>query len=323
MNARLRRWMVLSLAWLPLAVGAQAPVGGDGSAVEQDIKAGNLAYVAGFDTLFRLDLSTGVGTAVGTGFGFAGGAQIADMDSIAFAPDGTLYGVADSPRAALYRLSTASGRATLVAQFREDGQLLDNTQRVDGAIAFTCSGKLLLASRGQNRLWEVDPATATARSVGTVAPVVGGLAARAGDLFALGVAGSEGLYRMDEANGATTRIPSTLAMRSFMGGAIAFAADGRLFAVLTPTAVAAPALVEVATDTGAVLRESLITGPQFGTGSTTQPARALAIAPPVCTPAGGVGPGAAAVPTLDLRALALLALLLGATGLVLRRRRAA
>jgi hypothetical protein len=322
MTPRLRRWMVLSLAWLPLAVGAQTSVG-DSSAVEPDIKAGNLAYVAGFDTLFRLDLSTGSGSAVGTGFGFAGGAQVADMDSLAFAPDGTLYGVADSPRAALYRLSTASGRAILVAQFRDGGQLIDNNQRLDAAIAFTCSGKLLMASRAQNRLWEVDPATASVRSIGSLAAAIGGMADRAGEVLALGVAGSEGLYRLSEADAGTARLPSALSARAFAAGAIAFDGDGRLWAVLDNYPQAAPVLAELSPVSGAVLRETTITGPQFGTGANSQPVRALAIAPPACSPAGGFGPGATAVPTLDLRALALLGLLFAATGFALRRRFAA
>jgi hypothetical protein len=322
MNPRLRRWMVLSLAWLPLAAGAQAPVDiGDNGAVEPDIKAGNLAYVAGFDTLFRLDLSTGAGSAVGTGFGFAGGAQVADMDSLAFAPDGTLYGVADSPRAALYRLSTASGRATLVAQFRDGGQLIDNNQRLDAAIAFTCSGKLLMASRSQDRLWEVDPATAGVRSLGSPGTGIGGMAARADEVLALGVAGSEGLYRLSESDASATRLPSALSSRAFATGAIAFGFDGRLWAVLDNYPQAAPVLAELSPDSGAVLRETTITGPQFGTSANSQPVRALAIAPPACAPAGGVG--VAAVPALDLRALALLVLLLGATGFALQRRLAA
>ena len=319
MSPRLRRWMVLSLAWLPLAVGAQSPVGDGDSVVEPDIKAGNVAYIAGFDSLFRLDLSTGAGTAVGTGFGFAGGAQVADMDSIAFAPDGTLYGVADSPRAALYRLSTASGRATLVAQFRENGQLIDNNTRLDAAIGFTCNGKLLMATRGLDRLFEVDTATAAVRGLGPLGVAIGGVATRGEDVLALGIAGSEGVFRLSESGAQASRMPSALASRSYPGGAIAFAGDGRLFAAIDNGQRSPPVLLELSPDGGSILRETTITGARFGTGGDSQPVRTLAIAPPVC-PAVIGGTAAVAVPALDARGLAVLVLLLAVAGVLLRRR---
>lgn len=324
MSLRLHRRIAHLLAWLPLAVAAQGPVGAtDGTATdgtEIDPKVGSVGYLAGFDALFRLDLTSGAGTLIGNGFGFASGAQVADMDSLAFAPDGTLYGVADSPRAALYRLSTVSGRATLVAQLRENGQLIDAAGLVDGAIGFTCSGKLLLASRGLGRLFEVDPATATVRSLGPLDVAVGAIAAHAGELFALGVGGNTGVYRLAETGAAISAIPNTLASRSYPAGALAFGPDGRLFAAFDNNRQAPPVLLELSPDGATVLRETTITGPQFGTGANSQPVRALAIAPPVCAPAGSAV--AVAVPSLDLRGLAALALLLAVVGWAVRRRAA-
>jgi hypothetical protein len=315
------RAVALWIACLPLAAAAQSPVDpvdSSGTASEPDIKVGSLAYVSGFDGLFRLDLSNGAATAVGTGYGFAGGAAIADMEGLAFAPDGTLFGVADSPRPALYRVSTASGRATLVAQFRENAQLIDNNGPLNAAIAFSCSGKLLMASRVQDRLWQVDPATASVTAIGPLEQDLGGLAALGTTIYALGVAGSEGVFDVTEASAALTRLPSGLASRTIPVGSIAFQPDGRLFALLDLYPAARPSVAELSPTTGAVLSELPLTGPQF-TASSQTPVRAIAIAPPVCAPL--VGPGVtASIPTLDPRGLLLLIALLGLSVFALRSR---
>jgi hypothetical protein len=321
MNPRLRRWMVLTLAWLPLAAAAQSSVGDSSVEAQPEIKAGNLAFMAGFNALYRLDLSSGAATVVGSGFGNVGGVAVADVDSLAFAPDGTLYAVADSPQA-LFRVSTSTGRATLVGQFREGGQTLDPSTNLNGALGFTCSGKLLMSSRTQRRLYEVDAATASVRAVGSLAAALGGLAAIEDSLFGLGVEGSEGLYRIAESDAAANRLPSALGGRVYRGGAIAFGADGRLFAAFDNYPQSGPTLAELARDTGAVLREVAITRPQLDNRADDRPVRALAIAPPVCGPFVGNGPGAVSIPALDARTLALLALLLGAIAFVALRRTA-
>jgi hypothetical protein len=318
MNARLRRWMVLSLAWLPLAAVAQSSVG-DSAAPVPEIKAGSLAFMAGFNALYRLDLSNGAATLVGTGFGSAGGVAVGDVDSLAFAPDGVLYAVADSPQA-LFRVSTSTGRATLVGQFREGNQLLDPATNLNAALGFTCNGRLLMSSRTQRRLYEVDPATAIVRTVGSLAPALGGLAAIETSLFGIGVEGSEGLYRIGEQDGSALRVASDFATRTYRGASIAFAGDGRLFAAFDNYPQSGPSLAEVSRDTGAVLREIAITGPQLGNRPDDRPVRALAIAPPVCAPGGGLGNGPVAIPALDRGTLALLVLLLGAFAVAALRR---
>ena len=76
------------------------------------------AYVSAWNTLYRLDLATGQATPVGTGIGFN------DVEGLAFAPDGTLYGVADGTAGSgsastdfLIRIDTATGTGTgLVAR---------------------------------------------------------------------------------------------------------------------------------------------------------------------------------------------------------------
>lgn len=320
MRLRLRRWMVLTLAWLPLAAMAQTPVGDAAGDVGPEIKAGNLAFMATFNALYRLDLSNGAATMVGTGYGFAGGVQIADMDGLAFAPDGTLYGVADSPRPALYRISTASGRATLVEQFREGGALIDNGDNLNTAIGFTCSGKLLMASRARNRLWEVDTATAEVRSIGALSAQVGGIAALGDANYALGIGSQAGLLRISETDAGASRLPGALGDRAIpAGGALAARADGSLFTVVDPQPASRQYLLEFTPDGGAT-RELAINGTGFG-GTNAAAIRGLAIGPPVCQPLV-LGPGPVSVPALDPLALALLAALMALAGFALRRRAA-
>src|SRR5687767_4817075 len=105
MSPRLRSVVVTAL----LAMCASAPA-----------MAAPLAYAAGFDALYRIDLATGRTTKIGA-FGFAGpGALIADVEGIAFAPDGTLYGVSDSQKL-LLRINKDTGAATPISRLNENG----------------------------------------------------------------------------------------------------------------------------------------------------------------------------------------------------------
>jgi hypothetical protein len=327
MKPGLCRNVLLLIALLPMVAGAQSGVDGTAAdsvaaAAADEIKAGEVAYMAGFNTLYRVDLSTAAATVVGTaGFGSVAGVAIADVDSLAFAPDGTLYAVADSPQA-LFRVSTSTGRATLVGQFRENNQPFDTSSNLNGVLAFTCDGRLLLSSRVSHKVWEVNPANAAASLIGTMSPTVGGLAVLGNQIFALGVGGSEGFYAVNAADATTARLPSGLDGRTIPGGSLAFAADGRLFAVfdLYPP-VERSVLAELSPVSGAVLRESTLTGPQLGPGADRRQVRALAIAPPVCAPTG-VGPVATSIPATDPRSLLLLATAFGLLAAGVLRRRA-
>lgn len=314
MNPGHRPLIGLLFALLPLAAGAQSAVGESGPVEGSGTaKSGDFGFIAGFNALYRVDLANGAATVVGTGLGLVAGAQVSDLDSLAFAPDGTLYGVADSPQA-LYRISTSTGRASLVAPFRENGNPLASGL-LDGAITFTCSGKLLLTSRSQRKMWEVDPATASATSIGPVAITVGGIGVMGADVYALGVGSNVGLYKLSASDGASQRLASGFSGQTIPGGSLAFAGDGRLYAVfdLYPP-VERSVLAEISPVTGEILGEFTLTGPQLGPGLDRRNVRALAIAPPVCA-IQGPGPTSVPVPASGPSALALLALafaLLGA-----------
>jgi PEP-CTERM motif len=69
-------------------------------------------------TLARVNLSTGVATPVGAPTG------IADLMGIAFAPNGTLYGVSWDTNS-LYTLNTGTGAATLLGSLGMPGEVMD------------------------------------------------------------------------------------------------------------------------------------------------------------------------------------------------------
>jgi hypothetical protein len=321
MKPGLRPLIGLLFALLPLAAGAQSAVGDAGSSDGTDgsTKSGDFGYLAGFNALYRVDLATGAATVVGAGLGLVAGASVSDLDSLAFAPDGTLYGVADSPQA-LYRISTSTGRASLVAPFRENGSPLASGL-LDGAITFSCSGKLLLSSRSQRKLWEVDPATASATSIGPLSIAVGGMGVVGTDVYALGVGPSVGLYRVSASNGTSQRLASGFSSQTIPGGTLAFAGDGRLYAVfdLYPP-VERSVLSEISPVTGEIMGEFTLTGPQLGPGLDRRNVRALAIAPPVCA-IQGPGPTSVAVPASGPSALVLLAVAFALLGAIVVARR--
>jgi MYXO-CTERM domain-containing protein len=311
MSPSARSLLAVGIVTLSLAAGvanAAAPIG----------------YAAGFDTLFRIDIATRQGVVVGE-FGQFGGAPISDVEGLAFAADGTLYGVSDSiPGGALVRINTSTGRGTVVGNLGLQGQGTGGIDSLDFGLAATCDGRMWVSSDTIDRLWEVDTTNGSTRLVGNTGAHISGLAARADGLFGIGVEGDEGLYRIDTDTGAATLV------RKFQGvtlpdAGLDFDADGNLWAVfdLFPP-VANSDLVRIDPETGVETVVGRITGPLLEGGSNSRELEALAIAPPVCEPDGNGAEPALPVPAASgfnttLLALALLALGAFATRRFVRR----
>lgn len=127
--------------------------------------AQSVAYAAGQDALFRIDLQTRRATQVGTFSVPNAPIAFADVEGLAFAPDGTLYGVVDNlAPAALIRINTSTGRATLVGEMGLKGQGANGSDSRDFGLAATCDGRLFASSDTSSRLWEVDPNTGASPS---------------------------------------------------------------------------------------------------------------------------------------------------------------
>lgn len=279
-----------------------------------------VGYAVGFNILYRVDLANGQATAVGP-IGFA------DVEGLALAADGTLYGVADAGTGEanasitdlLIRINTATGAGTLVGPLGLQGQ--GPSGNLDYGLAFTADGRLWLSSDVTQQLWEVAPATGAARLVGTTGRSISGLAARANELFGVSVDAAPSLYRIDPVTAAAVLVGPLNVGGVVADAGLDFDAAGQLWAVLDPepSAEGASRVANVNPATGAgAIRAS------FSIASVGM--EGLAIAPTALI-AGGGGNGTGnvepprIVPGPGPFVLGLLALLAG--GLGLRRLRLA
>ena len=264
-----------------------------------------VGYVGSFDQLFKVDYGTNQTTLVGNSIDFA------DVEGLAFAPDGTLYGISDSTKQ-LIRVNVTSGKGALVGATGLNGQGVGQFDALDFGLAFTYDGQLWASSATVNKLWRLDPTTALATFVGNTGAHISGLAGIGNKLYGIGSNGNENLYSIDTATGKATMIGPL-----FPGGTVHydnagldFDSSGHLWAVLdySPTQPNRPSdLVRIDRNTGAATI----------TGQTAIDSDALALAPP-----GKLEDGPPPIPALSPVLLALLGLLLlGAARFALKAER--
>lgn len=238
-----------------------------------------IGYASGFNELYSVDVANGQAVRIGgpAAIGFN------DVEGLAFAGNGELFGVADASRIVggsnsattdfLFTVSPLTGVGSLVGQLPGlQGQ--GTNGNLDYGLAFTCDGRLWLSSETTRQLWEVNPSTATVTLVGVSSASISGLAARGNDLYGISVDPDPGLYRIDTATAASTLV-GTLDVGGVVNSAgLDFDAAGTLWASLDPVQVSPTriARVDPATGRGTLVSE-FSTSPGLGM-------RALAIAPP-------------------------------------------
>ncbi len=321
-----------AIAIVPVLFGLSAPVGAEeGDTIADQTVAAPVAYGASVLRLYRIGLGSQTATALNT-YGAAGGQEIADIEGLAFAPDGILHGVSD-PSKALVRLNTSTGRATLVS--RLDVSLRD-APSLDLGLAFTCDGRAWLSSDQQRRLWELNPVDGSVRLLAETAVRLSGLAARGNELFGISVAGpdapslTQSIYRINTSTGELTRIGEFSTNLPVVDAGLDFDEQGRLWATFdynpqpgaNPSVVDYGDLVEIDPRTGSLLsRTPMVWMPRGAEGGI----EGLAITSACNVPTGGPPPRPIEpVPGLTLSGLALLGGLLALCGgLFLRRRVAA
>lgn len=264
----LQRLFAVALATLPLSAAADTN-----------------AYAVGFNELYRIELGSARATRVGP-IGFN------DVEGLAVAPDGTLFGVADATMAIgnnssattdfLIRINPTSGAGTLVGQLPGLQQPAPNDQ-LDYGLAFTCDGRLWMSSDSTGQLWEVNPASAAVRLVGNLAAPISGLAANGQGLYGVSTEPGGALYSINTETAAVERLGSMqLSDRMYDAGAD-FDADGRLWVtvdyLLPPTGVPVLRndLAELDPRTGARYSLTPITG--AGSGIDTVQMEGMAIRP--------------------------------------------
>ncbi len=158
------------------------------------------SMLASADPIMWVAYSGGLATVdIGTGVIITDTNSASPAESIAFAPNGTLYG---SSLEGLYTINTATGSATLVGDYSTE--ITNIAFGPDG----TLYGLTSQAPDGTTDLVTINPATAAISVVGSNgedAPLyTGGLAFVDGWLYAFGV--SDGLYSIDPATGAATLV---------------------------------------------------------------------------------------------------------------------
>jgi hypothetical protein len=163
-----------------------------------------IGYGEAFDTLYRIDLTTRTATEIGRATP-PGAPRIANIEGLTVSPDGKLYAVSDADAVkTLLTIDPATGLATPVGVLNLSGGNVN--RQLDLALAFTCDGRLWMSSgpgmfwqldpvkataiylgnlgvkvtgltalgnvlygagsQGDNHLYRIDPATATASAIG-------------------------------------------------------------------------------------------------------------------------------------------------------------
>ena len=103
------------------------------------------------DSLYQVDLATGNHTRIGRVTSF--GQTRIDVEGLAMAPDGTLYGVDDSATT-LFPISTTTGRAIAVEEVSISG--VPTTGSNDFGMTFACDGNLYISSVISQTLYRMD-----------------------------------------------------------------------------------------------------------------------------------------------------------------------
>ena len=216
------------LATLAPLLGA-APVG---YSINSDSADGNA------DSLYRIDLGLGVETRVGAVL--VGSDSRIDVEGLAFAPDGTLYGIDDS-ELTLFPIDPSSGQVQATAEVRLSN--LPTGGGNDFGMTFGCDGKLYVTSVARDTLYllGLDGVADPVGNEGDLGANIGALAAWGNpvELFGLGNGldgnqnvDSPSLFRIDPVTGKATEIgPLGSAARRYAEGGLAFDDAGQLWAI--------------------------------------------------------------------------------------------
>ena len=210
----------------------------------QPASAAPLGYtqmtIGGDDLIYSVDMGTGATALVGdTGLEPA-------TTSLAFAPDGTLYGVNSSN---LVTIDTTTGAATIVGS-------LTCCSGARG-LAFDADGTLWLVAGNPGTLHSVDTTTGAATLVGSMGPnFIGGLGATCDGVYALDSV-DDTLATVDVATGAITDV-GPLGDNGY--GSMSTDASGQLWLLGRPEVPASSESFTIDTATGAATFVATVDG---------------------------------------------------------------
>lgn len=264
------------------------------------------------NVLWRVNLSTGQVERIGqTGF--------IDMEGLALAPDGTLYG-ADDESKTLVTVNINSGFSSPVGNLRNN-MGIPIARPMDFGMTFTCTGELLVSSDTERSLFSASLETGHLERIGesgSLGVPITDLASWGGELYGIGqgltgnadefVPDAPNLYRIDR-DTATAEFVGSLgqAVLPYANAGLAFDDAGNLWAI---TDRRANGIIDIESE---ILRIDLETGlAQKAADAALVGFESLAIAPPGgCDTRGGVvAPGPVEIPANDPFGLLTLALFL-------------
>lgn len=245
-------------------------------------------------SLVRLDLATGDYSLVGdTGY--------IDVEGLAFAPDGTLYGVDDATKT-LLTIDLETGQATPVGAGEGNlGLPTGPDQGRDFGLSFDVDGTLWLSSDVTGEVWQVDRDTGALTAIVTASgntvagfengdgkshsgsqPHLTGMASCGDRLYGISVSGEQSLYRSDRDPYEIQLVGPLGAGLEFDDGGLSFDDSGTLWGIADRSTFREPG----ASETTLLEEPSIIFTVDTATGAATETATTvvgvenLAVAPP-------------------------------------------
>ena len=278
------------------------------------------------DSLYLIDLATGIDQRRGTLF--TGVETRRDTEGLAFAPDGTLWGI-DDESMSLFPITTSNGAVSFQAEKSLGGIQAGGGN--DFGMTFSCDNTLFITSVASNNLYSLD-LEGNSTVIGQLGANISAIAAIGNPTrlyglgngpFENGNADSPNLYSIDTDTGAATLIG---ALGNTVGvynqGGLAFDSSGDLWAITDRRIVNG----EIADLASQILSIDVSSGTASVVSSTSEIGfESLAIAPP--TQCSGPGTGVndderdPRIPTMSAtgRMLAILALLFTGFGILRKR----
>lgn len=315
---KLMKAMAAILLTMLSASLAAAPFG---YSINSDSGSGNA------DNLYRIDLATGDETQIGSvKLPFALQAKL-DVEGLAFAPDGKLYGV-DDDSMTLFALNTGNGEV----QSGDEASIsvLPFGGGNDFGMTFACDGNLYLTSiaKGALYLMALDGTPTLIGSENGLGVKISALAAFGNPVKLYGLGNgldgngdvdSPNLYDINPADGTVTQIGSGLgaAAGQYAEGGLAFDEAGQLWAILDSRDKLFPSpsrIVRIDTSTGVASDEQFASEIGFESLAITTPqgCSSVSIGDPPLNYTG--------VPALNQYGLFLFSVLMLLIGMVATRR---
>jgi hypothetical protein len=225
----------LSQIGLSILLTATAPLLGAapvGYSINSDSASGNA------DSLYLIDLGAGSDTRVGPVL--VGNDARIDVEGLAFAPDGILYGIDDSAMT-LFPIDPASGLVQPASEVHLSG--LPSGGGNDFGMTFACDGNLYVTSVARDTLYRLglNGVAVPVGTEGSLGANIGALAAWGNPVRLYGLGNgldanqnedTPALFSIDPVTGVATEIgPLGNAVGEYAEGGLAFDAAGGLWAI--------------------------------------------------------------------------------------------